>query len=67
MLHFSSAGCLVPIKDLSVRTLNELLVYIHPAHLQVREGRSMDAHERDAARADYMREKVSGSSHPHEE
>jgi len=55
------------IKDLSVRTLNELLVYIHPAHLQVREGRSMDAHERDAARADYMRERISGSSHLDEE
>lgn len=50
------------IKDLRVGTLNELLVYIQPAHLQLREGRSMDAHERDAARATYIREKITSST-----
>jgi protein arginine kinase len=55
------------IKDLSVQTLNELLVYIQPAHLQLREGRSMDNNERDVARAKYMRERISGSTQPEEE
>jgi protein arginine kinase len=55
------------IKGLSIKTLNELLVYIQPAHLQVREGRSMDVHERDVARADYMRERISGSTQQEEE
>jgi protein arginine kinase len=55
------------IEDLSIRTLNELLVYIHPAHLQVREGRSMDAHERDVARAEYMRGRISASTQQEEE
>jgi protein arginine kinase len=52
------------IKGLRVGTLNELLVYIQPAHLQLREGRSMDAHERDTARATYIREKITSSIQP---
>jgi protein arginine kinase len=55
------------IKDVSIQTLNELLVYIQPAHLQVREGRSLDAHERDVARAELMRARISGSKHQEEE
>ena len=55
------------ITDLSVRTLNELLVYIQPAHLQVRAGKTMDRHERDVARADYIRQRVTGSPGPIEE
>ena len=41
--------------NVPMKVLNELLVYIQPAHLQMLEGRSMDAHERDVARADYIR------------
>ncbi|MCZ6767343.1 MAG: ATP--guanido phosphotransferase, partial [bacterium] len=41
--------------NVPMKTLNELLVYIQPAHLQMLEGRSMDSHERDVARADYIR------------
>jgi len=41
--------------NVPMKTLNELLVYIQPAHLQMLEGRSMDALERDVARADYIR------------
>ncbi|MDH3215791.1 MAG: protein arginine kinase [Candidatus Krumholzibacteria bacterium] len=55
------------VKNLSLKTLNELLVYIQPAHLQMREGRSMDAHQRDVARADYLRHKLSGDMHQEEE
>jgi protein arginine kinase len=44
------------VTDVPVRTLNELLVYIQPAHLQQRGGVAMDAQQRDAARAEYIRE-----------
>jgi protein arginine kinase len=44
------------VTDVPVRTLNELLVYIQPAHLQKMKGTPMDPHERDVARAEYIRE-----------
>ncbi len=44
------------VTDVPVQTLNELLVYIQPAHLQKRRETAMDAHERDVARAAYIRE-----------
>jgi protein arginine kinase len=44
------------VTDVPVRTLNELLVYIQPAHLQKLKGTPMDPQERDVARADYIRE-----------
>ncbi len=54
------------ITDVSIRTLNELLVYIQPAHLQMLEGAQMDPPRRDAARADFIRRALSTSS-PDEE
>ena len=50
------------IKDLSIKTLNELLVYIQPAHLQIGEGRPMDSHERDVIRAELIRDNLSRTS-----
>jgi protein arginine kinase len=44
------------VTDVPVRTLNELLVYIQPAHLQRAKATTMDAQERDIARAEYIRE-----------
>ena len=55
------------IRNLSIKTLNELLVYIQPAHLQLRAGGSMDLHDRDVARAQYIRHRISGSTQPEEE
>jgi protein arginine kinase len=43
------------ISDPPVGTLNELLIYIQPAHLQLLEGRSMEPQERDEARAGLIR------------
>jgi protein arginine kinase len=43
------------IHDVPIRTLNHLLVYTQPAHLQKLEGESMNAQERDVARAEYIR------------
>jgi protein arginine kinase len=55
------------IHDVPIRTLNRLLVYIQPAHLQMRQGREMEPHERDEARADLVRETLSGSNTEDEE
>jgi protein arginine kinase len=44
------------VTDVPVRTLNELLVYIQPAHLQKIKGTPMDPQERDVARAEYIRD-----------
>lgn len=49
------------IGDISLRSLNELLVYSQPAHLQEVDGTAMDAPERDVARAEYIRETLTRS------
>lgn len=47
------------IENASMQTLNHLLVYIQPAHLQTLEGRTMDSQERDFARAGFIRKILS--------
>lgn len=49
------------VEGVSVETLNHLLVYIQPAHLQRMKGRTMDANERDVARAEYIRGALTGT------
>jgi protein arginine kinase len=49
------------IDDLSVGTLNELLVYTQPAHLQMLEQRTMAPRERDEARAALIRKTLARS------
>ncbi len=41
-----------------IKTLNELLVFTQPAHIQVLAGREMDATERNAVRAEYVRKRL---------
>ena len=55
------------IHDVSISTLNRLLVYIQPAHLQMLEGREMDPQERDEARAEFIRKTISDSNNDKEE
>jgi protein arginine kinase len=55
------------ITNLPIRTLNELLVYIQPAHLQMLENRSMDPQERDIARADFIRNTLAAATGQPEE
>ena len=55
------------INDVSIQTLNELLVYIQPAHLQILEGESMDPSERDVTRAGLIRKVLSNSATNQEE
>ena len=49
------------LEPLPMRTLNQLLIYIQPAHLQLLEGRSMEPQERDEARANLIRKTLSES------
>ncbi len=49
------------LEGLPMKTLNQLLIYIQPAHLQLLEGRSMEPHERDEARANLIRKTLSES------
>lgn len=49
------------VKDVSIKTLNHLLIYTQPAHLQKMKRRTMDAQERDVARAEYIRSSLTRS------
>ncbi len=46
------------IQDLSVYTLNKLLIYTQPAHLAQREGRALSDPELPFIRASYVREQL---------
>ena len=46
------------IFDIKVRTLNELLLFSQPAHLQKLFGKEMGPQERDEKRASYVRTKL---------
>jgi protein arginine kinase len=48
------------ITGLSARTINELFLFIQPAHLQKVERRSLEPEERDAVRADFVRRRLEG-------
>lgn len=46
------------ISDVSIQTLNELMVETQPSHLQFWIGRQLEASERDVCRADWVRRKL---------
>jgi len=46
------------VKDLPLDVVNELMVFTQPAHIQKREGRELDAEERDATRGAYLRTRL---------
>jgi protein arginine kinase len=48
------------VKDLDIRTLNELFLQTQPAHLQKIQGKKMEGDIRRAARADYIRQRLNG-------
>jgi protein arginine kinase len=48
------------VKDLDIRTLNELFLQTQPAHLQKIQGKKMEGDIRRAARADYIRHRLNG-------
>lgn len=51
----------------SIPVLNKLLVYIQPAHIQLHEGGAMDSQERDAARAQLIRNIIKNAAETEEE
>src|SRR3982750_359699 len=46
------------VKDLDIRTLNELFLQTQPAHLQKIQGKKMEGDVRRAARAEYIRQRL---------
>lgn len=46
------------IKDISIKTLNEIFIFSQPAHLQKIEKKTLNASERDIARTKYLRKKL---------
>jgi protein arginine kinase len=50
------------ITDVPLRTVNELFILGQPSHLQEKHGRAMPAPERDAVRADLVRNRLSAGS-----
>jgi protein arginine kinase len=49
------------VKDLDIRTLNELFLQTQPAHLQKIQGKKMEGDVRRAARAEYIRQRLNGN------
>jgi protein arginine kinase len=49
------------IKDIDVKTINELFLLTQPAHLQKMHGKKMEGDARRAARADYIRHRLNGN------
>ena len=46
------------LKDVSLRTVNEMFIYTQPAHLQKLTGRNLEPLERDVRRAEFVRTKL---------
>ena len=46
------------VKDIDIRTINELFLLTQPAHLQKIQGRKLEGDVRRAARADYIRQRL---------
>jgi protein arginine kinase len=49
------------IKDIDVRTINELFLLTQPAHLQKIQGKKLEGDHRRAARAEYIRKRLNGN------
>jgi protein arginine kinase len=50
------------IKDIDIRTINELFLLTQPAHLQKVQSRKLEGDLRRAARADYIRQRLGNNS-----
>ena len=48
------------IKDIELRTINELFLHAQPAHLQKIQGKKLEGDVRRAARAEYIRQRLNG-------
>lgn len=50
------------IEGLPISTLNEMFIFTQPAHLQKLQGGELESGERNAARANYLRQRISDTS-----
>jgi protein arginine kinase len=50
--------CLDRVKDISIHTINQLIVEIHPAHLKNKYGKDMDSDEINICRSEHIRNKI---------
>src|SRR4051794_13853179 len=50
------------VKDIDLRTINELFLHTQPAHLQKLQGKKLDGDVRRAARAEYIRQRLNGNA-----
>ena len=48
------------VKDVDLRTINELFLLTQPAHLQKMQGKKLEGDVRRAARADFIRARLNG-------
>lgn len=48
------------VKDIDIKTINELFLLTQPAHLQKMQGRKLEGDVRRAVRADYVRQRLGG-------
>ncbi len=46
------------VKDLNIKTINEIFIQTQPAHLQKMEGKELSSIQRDAGRAEFIRSKL---------
>ena len=60
MLFRSMGINLQRVKDIDVKTVNELFLLTQQAHLQRILGRKLEGDVRRAARADYIRQRLNG-------
>ncbi len=51
------------IDDLEIPTVNELFIHTQPAHLQKIQGRHLEVDDRNLARAQYLRSRLSNGRH----
>jgi protein arginine kinase len=49
------------IKDIDIRTINELFLLTQPAHLQKLQGKKLEGDLRRAARAEFIRQRLNGN------
>lgn len=50
------------IEGLPISTVNEMFIFTQPAHLQKLRGGELESSERNAARANYLRQRISDAS-----
>jgi protein arginine kinase len=58
--HLRMGINLARIKDIEIRTINELFLLTQPAHLQKLQGKKLEGDLRRAARAEFIRQRLNG-------